>query len=571
MMATDKELRQKLQPLDGKDYTAYQSLKGQHAYPGFDLLIDRIQKDPYAPPHTGIYRAIVESGKAGFKPDMIETKVRETALRDYLARRFFDSCSKICKGRRGTGYSGVVTIAEPGQSILDRSSIAITDSHVEARFFIGFPANGRKISAKVAETILFEELPEIVGDSLYLEKLDQDEVYRHIRSAEDADHLRNSLDSLELVAFIADGAMLPRESGASEKPLVKDAVIPFESPKNLRVELTLPNAGKVTGMGIRKGVNLIVGGGYHGKSTLMRAVELGAYNHIPGDGRELCVSLPGTVKVQASSGRSVAYTDISPFINNLPFMKDTTAFTTENASGSTSQAASISEAIEAGAEALLMDEDTCAANFMIRDKRMQELVAREDEPITAFIDNIRRLHEEREVSTILVMGGSGDYFDMADCVIQMKEFVPLDVTGEAKRVSGDFPTGREDEPGASFEKESTRKPLAASLSPYNEYNKLRIASQDLKTLIFGKEKVGLSDVEQVVEKAQLKAIGLAINYAKKYMDGNKTLKEIIGLVMDEVSRGGLDLLDPNLIGDLAGFRGHEFAAVLNRIRSLEVV
>ncbi|MDH5639400.1 MAG: ABC-ATPase domain-containing protein, partial [Nitrospinota bacterium] len=444
------------------------------------------------------------------------------------------------------------------------------DSHLEARFFIGLPADGRKILAKTAEPILFEEAPQIVGDSLYLEKLDQDEVYRHIRLAEDADHLRGCLDSMELVAFIADKAALPRESGASEKPLRGGEVIPFKSPESLRVEVALPNAGKVTGMGIRKGVNLIVGGGYHGKSTLMRAVELGVYNHIPGDGRELCVSRANTVKVQASSGRSVVKTDISPFINNLPFMKETTSFTTENASGSTSQAASIAESIEAGAGALLMDEDTCAANFMIRDKRMQELVAREDEPITAFIDNIGRLHEDKGISTILVMGGSGDYFDAADCVIQMKEFVPHDVTGEAKRVSAEFPTGRMDETGADFTTKQTRKPVAASLSPYNEYNKLRISSQDIKTLIFGKERVDLSDIEQILETTQLKAIGLAINYAKKHMDGNRPLDEIIGLVMDELERDGLDLLDTNLIGDLSGFRGLELAAVLNRIRSLEI-
>jgi len=482
---TNETLRQKLKFLDGKDYGAYQSILGEYSYPYFNLYIDQIQKDPYAPPSTGIFRVRVPREKANIPTDMTDSHIREVTLRDFLARQFYDNCLKISKGRRGTGYSGIITIAKPEQAILERSSIVINNNFVEARFFIGLPAYGREISAKIAEKMLFDELPQIVRLSLYTENLNMDDIYRHIKTAEDADFLRNRLHSLGLIAFIADGSLLPRASGVDPRPLKAQTVVPFRSPESLRVKISLPNAGTITAMGVPEGVTLIVGGGYHGKSTLLNALELGIYNHIPGDGRELCASLPGTVKVRASNGRYVIKTDISTFINNLPLQKDTTAFSTENSSGSTSQAASISEAIEAGAEVMLMDEDTCAANFMIRDKRMQQLVAKKNEPITSFIDKIRQLYEEKSISTVLVMGGSGDYFDVADHIIQMMEFIPYDVTQKAQEISKIFPTGRANEGGQSFGSPIQRMPISDSLNPYNEYNKIRISASDPYKLIFG--------------------------------------------------------------------------------------
>ncbi len=566
----DETLRQKLKLLDGNDYGAYQSIMGEYAFPDFILYIDQIQKDPYAPPSTAIFRVRVAREKANIPASMTDSHIREVAFRDFLARQFFNNCLKISKGRRGTGYSGIITIAKPEQAILERSSIFINNDFIEVRFFIGLPALGRQISAKTAVTMLFDELPQIARSSLYTENINMDDIYRHIKASEDADFLRNKLRSLGLIAFIADGALLPRASGVDPRPLKGQTVVKFRSPERLRVKINLPNAGTIAGMGIAKGVTLIVGGGYHGKSTLLKALESGIYNHIPGDGREFCASLPGTVKVRASNGRYVVKTDISTFINNLPHQKDTTVFSTENASGSTSQAASISEAIETGAEVILMDEDTCAANFMIRDKRMQQLVAKKNEPITSFIDKIRQAYEEKCISTVLVMGGSGDYFDVADHIIQMIKFIPHDVTQKAHDISKTFPTGRANEGGESFSSPTKRIPIKESLNPYNEYNKIRISASDPYKLIFGQNTIDLSDVEQIVETAQTKAIGLAIYYAQKYMNGKKTLKEIIHLVMDDINRNGIDILDARLTGDLARFRGLELAAALNRIRDFDV-
>lgn len=564
------QLRQNIRSINGRDYGAYQSLKGVWEFPDFELYIDRIPKDPFAPPGTGVFRARVARDKAAFPDSAASSAVREVALRDFLARQFHRHSKSISKGRRGTGNSGLITIAEPLQEILERSSVVLGKDFIEARFFIGMPAKGRRVHAPTAETMLFDELPKIVHASLFAESLDLNDVLRHVETAEDAEFLREKLTSLGMAAFVADGSLLPRASGIDPKPLDAARALKFKSPEKPRISVDLPNAGAVTGMGVPTGVTLIVGGGYHGKSTLLQALELGIYNHIPGDGRELCVSLPDAAKVRAASGRSVVNVDISAFINKIPLGQPTTSFSSANASGSTSQAAFIVESIEAGASVILIDEDTSATNFMIRDRRMQELVAKKNEPITPFVDKVRQLYEEHGISTIIVMGGSGDYLGVADCVIQMTEFEPHDVTARAHEVAERFTTQRAKEGGGSFKSPRPRFPVGGGLDPRNEYGHFRIKAPEPRRLVLGKKSVDLRDVEQIVETAQTRAIGRAIHHALKQMDGKNNLRTIADKVMDDIRRKGLDVLDSNLTGDLAAFRKLEFAAALNRIRNLEV-
>ncbi len=569
-MRSVDSLRLQLNGLDGKDYAAYQSLAGSYAYARFRLDVDQIPKDPFAPPGTGVFRVSVSRAIANFPEEHFASRIGCIAFRDFLARQFHRACERLCPGRRGTGNGGLITIDEPGQEILDRTSIHTDEDTIEARFFLGFPATGRRINAQIATTMLFEELPRIVESALFAASVDLSALERHIHASEDAEQLREKLFALGLVAFIADGALLPRASGIDSTRLQSENVVPFTSPESLRVRVELLHSGIISGMGIPKGVTLVVGGGYHGKSTVLQALELGVYNHIPGDGRELCVCLSTAVKVQASSGRSVTNTDISAFINNLPLQQDTTSFSTQNASGSTSQAAFVSEVIEMGARALLMDEDTCAANFMIRDGRMQQLVARDQEPITAFVDRIQQLYQDLGVSTILVMGGSGDYFDVADCVIQMRDFKPRDVTKRVRDIVRASPSQRASEGGSDFPSPRVRLPSGNELDSRNEYGHFRISARDMHHLVFGKMEIDLSDVVQIKETAQAQAIGYAIDYAKKYMDGRNAMKEVVDRVMRDVVHGGLDALDPRCTGHLAAFRGLDLAAALNRIRGLTV-
>lgn len=567
-MKTHSDLQNTLRRIDGKGYKAYKDIKGIYDFGNFTLFIDHVQGDPFAAPSKVRVRVRQEAAK--FPPDTFRSKSREVGIRDFLTRKFGTAAGKISRANKGSGKSGTISIDRPGQEILERTSCFVNREVVEARFVMGLPAFGRKIAGRKAEQMFFQELPEIVDSSLFFESLDSNALYRHIETCEDADFLRVKLNSLSLTAFVAEGGILPRASGIDPRPLSRTKAIPFESPDSMRVEVELPNSGKITGMGVPEGITLIIGGGYHGKSTLLNALELGVYNHIPGDGREFVVTNPMAMKIRAEDGRRIEKVDISPFINNLPLGERTDDFCSENASGSTSQSANIVEAVEAGARVLLVDEDTSATNFMIRDHRMQELVVKEKEPITPFIDKAGQLYNDRGVSTILVMGGSGDYFDVADTVICMIEYRPRDYTGRAKEVAEKFRAERKQEGGQAFGKITERIPLSGSFDPSRGKKKVKIKCSSVDSIGFGRENIELGSVEQLVHISQTRAVGDAIFYAKKYMNSHRTLKEVTSAVLNDVENSGLDTLSPSPAGNYAYFRELELAAAINRLRSLKV-
>lgn len=567
-MKTKKHLQEILKRINNKGYKAYKELEGEYDFESFILFIDHVQSDPFAPPSR--IRIRVDKKHAGFDEKLYSTKERKIAFEDYIARKIFSEIVKLPK-IAGTGNSGEIFIDKGGQEILERTAVKIKDGFIEVRLSIGLPAYGRKINANGAERVFFEYLPLLVEKGINYSNYDKRESEEWVKLYEDQEFIRKSLKNKGLVAFIKDGSILPRESGISDKPLKKEKAIPFISPESLRVEFELPNSGKITGMGIKKGVTLIVGGGYHGKTTLLKALERGIYNHIPGDGREFVITLEDAVKIRAEDGRRVEKVDISPFIENLPDGQDTRKFSTENASGSTSQAANIMEAVEIGTSLLLLDEDTCATNFMIRDARMQKLVAKEKEPITPFIDRVRQLYEELGISTILVMGGSGDYFDVADCVIKMQDYRPYDVTEEAKRIAAEIRTYRKRE---RTEGPITVTPRVILKEGLELKGKKKIKSKDVDTLQYGREYIGMDYVEQLVDKSQTSAVGEIIRYAvEKYVDGRRTLKEVVNLVYKDIEKYGLDIVSPfygKHPGNLAMPRPQEVAAGLNRYRGLRV-
>jgi len=573
-MRTSSDLYDQLLDLDQRSYKAYKQIQGRYAFPRFTLVIDYVQGDPFAAPSR--LRVLVpqmteqEEPNAGFPPELFASSIRAIALRDYLARQFDQAAARL-RSKRGSGKSGLISIASPGQEILERTSVLISEEQVEARFLVGLPARGRSILGQQAAELLCEDIPNLVTRSLLYPSLKPEAVQQHVETAEDADWLRQQLDSRGLVSFIPDGAILPRESGVSEKPL-RDNPVAFTTPDRLRVTFDCPNRGTISGMGIPQGVTLIVGGGYHGKSTLLRAIALGVYNHIPGDGREAVVTDPTAVKIRAEDGRRIAGVNISPFINRLPQGRSTESFSTDNASGSTSQAASIIEALEVEARVLLVDEDTSATNFMIRDRRMQALIAKDKEPITPFIDKIRQLYEDYGVSTILVMGGSGDYFDVADTVIGMADFQPQDLTEQARAIAQQYATDRNPEGGQSFGPITHRVPLAKRLdSPRRDDRGPKTKVRDVDELRFGSEDIDLSAVEQIIDVAQLRGIGVAIAYIQDtLLDNRASLPDIVEQVQQLVDESGLDALTTLPQGDLARFRRFELAAALNRLRSLEI-
>ncbi|HHW55585.1 MAG: ABC-ATPase domain-containing protein [bacterium] len=566
-----EELERILARIDGKGYKAYKDIQGSYLFDTYILHIDHVQGDPFAAPSR--LRVRVDQRHARIPAEFYNTPARRVACADFLTRSFARAIEEVAGGSRGTGKSGLIAIDRCGQEILERTAMVVTDEYVEARIVLGLPARGRTVLGKEARAMLFEELPAIVEASLLYKSIDGKSLRKHVEVKEDQVYLRSKLPEYQLAAFIADGSVLPRESGISDRPLRGEGVVPFVSPPELAVEITLPNAGPVKGMGIPQGVTLIVGGGYHGKSTLLRALERGVYDHIPGDGRELVVTLSTAVKIRAEDGRRVEKVDISPFINNLPNQQDTVDFSTPNASGSTSQAANIMEALEVGAKVLLMDEDTSATNFMIRDVRMQQLVAKEKEPITPFIDRVRQLWLELGVSTVLVLGGSGDYFDVADTIIMMDTYRPRQVTELAKEIAREFGTGRLSEGGGKFGRIKERSPLPRGLDP-SRGGKTKIQARGLHTIQYGNWDIDLSGLEQLVDASQTRAIGEIIHYAaRKYINGRATLRQVLEQVEGDIENKGLDIISPYYgqnPGDFARPRLLEVAAAINRLRSLSV-
>jgi predicted ABC-class ATPase len=566
-LRTQNSLRDSLRRIDGRGYKAYKDLRGAYDFGRYALFIDHVQGDPFASPSR--LRVRVPAAVAQFAPALFSNRARKTALEDYLTRGFGAACGARARRDRGSGKSGQIYTADCAQEVLERTSARVTSEHVEARFFLGLPAFGRRIAGRQAEEMLFHDVPAIVTASLLYGSLPAAEVLRHVETVEDAQALRGQLEPSKLVAFVREGAVLPRESGVSDRPL-QGQVVPFESPDSLRVEMEGPNCGRVAGMGIPEGVTLIVGGGYHGKSTVLNAISRGAYDHLPGDGREYVVAHEDAVKIRAEDGRFIEKVDISPFISNLPFGRDTTAFSTPNASGSTSQAANIIEALESGAKVLLLDEDTSATNFMIRDERMQALVAKEKEPITPLIDTIRTLYEERGVSSVLVMGGSGDYFDVADTVIMLDGYRPHDATEAAQAIAEEHRTGRRVEFAGHFTDRRARVPLAQGVQA-RRGRRVRIRARGEEAISFGREEIDLSAVEHIVEQSQVRACGWIIHEAAdRLFDGKRGLPEILDLIERELDGEGLEAMVPDLAADYARPRRHELAAALNRLRTLRV-
>ena len=562
-MKSLNDLKNDLNKIDGRSYKAYKSLEGCYNFGDYILSIDHVQGDPFASPSR--VKIIINNKVAKFPGELFDEKYKRIAVCDFINRLFRKNIYKYTEKISGSGKSGLIEISKCGQQILERTSVVINNKDIEVRFYVGFPAKGRSVLAKELEKILFSIIPQIVDNTLLYRNINSQVLDYKVRLLEDQLFIRESLNAKGLVAFIGNGSILPRESGVSSKPLKNGKM--FISPKELEVEFNTPNKGIVKGMGIPKGITLIVGGGYHGKSTLLKAIELGVYNHIEGDGREFVITDDTALKVRAEDGRAVTKTDISLFINNLPNGKDTVNFYTENASGSTSQAANIIEGIESGTKLFLIDEDTSATNFMIRDSVMQQLVAKEKEPITPFIDVARSLYKQKGISTILVAGSSGDFFDIADLVIQMDNYEPLEVTEKAKALSrGNVDHNKEIDIDINF----NRVILKGTIDSGPKGIKVKALGRDGITI--NRENIDLRAVEQIVDNEQLNTIGAIMKYVEnKLMGRDLTLSEIADKVSDEINNNLINIESiKGGYGSFAMVRKQEILCAYNRYRKIKV-
>lgn len=567
-MQTSTELRNLLKRIDHRGYPAYKDTKGAYQFPGYILSIDHVQGDPFASPSKVSVR--VTGKTAGFPKELYCGDCQRIALQDELTRGFGRRAERFAFKAKGSGKSGLISVSRCTQEVLERTACRIDpkSGDIVLRMEIGFPANGRSINAVELEKILYDFVPDCVKSALIYKNMDGNRLRDVVDLAEDRQYIREHLSEMGLCAFVADGSILPRESGISPRPM--KGGVRFKSPEELRVSMTLPHKGKITGMGIRKGITLIVGGGYHGKSTLLKALELGVYNHIAGDGREYVITDDSAMKIRAEDGRSIRRTDISMFINDLPNGKDTVGFCTEDASGSTSQAANVIESIEAGTSLLLIDEDTSATNFMIRDELMQRVIHRDMEPITPFIERIQELYDNYGISTVIVAGSSGAYFHIADTIIQMDRYVPKDITEYARKEAENFPmiSG----PDASADKPDFKRcPGVSAAFKGNERIKMKTLSRE--GVMINKETIDLRYVEQIADSEQVTALGYCIRYAQRHiLDGKKDLRQIVDELEAVIRKGSLSALceSSSNISFLAMPRRQEIFACFNRFRSLKL-
>ncbi len=565
-MPAPKELTNQIKSLDRKGYKSYKTLQGKSFGFGlFDLTFEHVQGDPFAAPSRLSIK--IELQSAGFAKSHYENPLRKLALEDHLLREV-NRRTHQCQGKiKGSGRSGEIAVQEPGQKIIRRSGLQIKNDILILTLFAGLPGDGRRVLAKECVKLFSEILPPVWEECLLAKSLDLNKVQQALETLEDYSSLCQLLNQNHWASFVADGSLLPRASGISDLPLKKGGVH-FSAPEELSAEIQLPHGGKVRGMPVPLGITLIVGGGFHGKSTLLKAVQDAVYPHVTGDGRERIATQPTAVKIRAEDGRSTQPINVSGFMDNLPLIQSTENFSTVSASGSTSQAVNILEAVESGSSLLLMDEDTCATNFMIRDARMQALIASNQEPITPLVDRIEELHRDFGVSTLLVMGGSGDYFDSADQVIAMDSFQPRLVTARAKQIVQENPGSRKTETSKPLPKIQMRIRNLSALGFSRGKKTCVIQTQGLIALILGRTEIDVRYVEHIVESGQLELCGWILKQLKDMQETDPTVSnsDAIKVILLAIENGELESVAPFNNGLLALPRFQDVMAVLHRLR-----
>ena len=565
---TRDELDGSLGRIDGRGYKAYQDLRGLYDFAPYEIEIAHVQGDPYAPPSR--VHVHVNTADAGLARWAESSDPRRLALEDFLGRSVARHIQ--ARGLRDIG------IDRHGQEILRRSCVRLSGGHLEIRLAVHLPAAGRRILGRAARHILLTDLPELLRVAVEGQSLVPQAVEIHQDACEDYVVLVERLREQGWIGFVADGSVLPRRAGHDDRPLEPNEetpVVRFEAPSSLAAEVDLPHAGRVRGLPIPPGVTLLVGGGFHGKSTLLEALSRGIYPHIPGDGRERVAAEPEMVKIRAEDGRAVTRADIRPFIGELPFGRSTAAFSTPDASGSTSQAANIVEALEAGARALLLDEDTSATNFMIRDEPMRRLLKPGQEPIIPFLDRVRNLYRDRGVSTVLVVGGSGEYFRVADRVIQMDRYRPVDVTERARSIAPPAVDDPRPFPPAGMPRRLTLEAYQRHVGPKGP----RVKVPGITRIVVEREELDLGACEQLVSVSQARLVAAVI---ERLLGGRGRHSAWAGLqgtwtpagvrsVLEELGDDLLEAASAHPRGDLAMVRPLEMVAALNRLRQLEAV
>lgn len=563
-----ERLRDKLIVANGKGIQVYREVAGAYRFDRFELYIEGVQTEAAIP--TACVRIRVDQAEAQVPPALWSTSAGRVAVEDFLARSARDAVHKHVR-TRWPGRLAPLTVDAGGQEILVRNCVVLREEFVEVRGTMTLPAEGRKVASKPAQAFFFDELPAVVASGLTWAGLDGEAARRHVQVLEDYIHLREALPSLGLAAFVADGSVLPRESAFAERPLRGGRVIPFVAPDELAVTVELPSRGPVRGLGIPRGVTVVAGGAFSGKSTLVAALASGVFPHEPGDGRELVAACPDAVMILSEPGRRIERADLGAAFREMPNRPSAASVSYERAPGVVSMAAAVAEALEIGTGLLLFDEDEGATPYLARDAAMQRLVAKGFEPLTTLLDQVRSLWEDHGVSVVIATGGLGDYLDVADTVIVMEGCKPQAATARARAITEELGRRRANE-GRSVALPAPRVPLPRGFAGF----KTRGARTEMRgrtAVGVGRESVDISGIRQLVDPGQMRAVGDAILHAldRGYVDGNASISEILDRVFGDIEDSGLGVLTAQQAptSDYAMPRRHEVAAVLNRLRALQ--
>ncbi len=568
--------------MDGGPYPAYRDLYGRFAVQGLELEVLRVQPDPFAGPSR--VRLLIPYGSTALdprlgampgglrasEPGLVDgPSSRAVGIRDYLGRWI-----GLWLHNRAGDRRSALSMVRHGQQMLDRSAVFLQPGMLEVRLSADLPANGRRIRGRDAFRLLVETPERLVRDCLGPGAIDTAAMGRHADAAEDFARLQDILGENDWLAFVADGSRLARRAGNDDRPLEEGEVIPFASPGSMRREVDLPNSGRVAGMAVEPGVTLLCGGGFHGKSTLLRALAAGVVPHVPGDGRELTAVRADATAIRAEDGRAISNVDLSPFLHDLPFGRPTESFSTENASGSTSQAASILEAIQGGSRLLLIDEDTSATNFMIRDPLMEALLESYQEPITPFLAQARTLYEGFGVSAILVIGGSGEYFRVADRVLLLDTYRPHDRTEQARRIASERSALPLDPASLAQFRRATGPGRPLPAGPGRDSRNRRVRAVEPRRLLVGRVSLELDGLETLRDLSQTRFLARFLEWwivePLAQRAGNGDSSGSVGDLRESIrsawNSAGLDAFDRDLRGDLAAVRCPDMLATVNRLR-----
>jgi predicted ABC-class ATPase len=563
-MKDKQEFFQLLTAMDGKDFAEYRAIIGDFDFSRYIVKINRVPEDSEL--RTILFVVRVPQSIASFPPHLFNTPIRRTALEDLLTRKVAATCEQIATfddegiARRRIGISA------PGQKILPRSSMVVSEDYIEARLNIELPSRRGRVLGASAQQIFFEDLPRLVDASLIYCNLDENEVERFADNMEDADQIRQALPTRGLVSFIGQGCRVERAI-RSDRPAADAAA--FDIADELQIELEVPNRGAVRGLGIPAGVTVILGDDYSGRIALARAIAAGIYNHIPGDGRELVITMPDAVYIAAEPGRSVQRVDVSPFVGVAGTSK---TYTSDCADSAASQAASTVEMLEIGARALIFDESDSAAGFLGRDTRFADIFKDTGGLGRSLASRARQLADELGVS-IIVAGSSSaaDFVPVADLVLRVASNRITDATREARQLQISPPISEGTAADLTKTVEKARWVVPGSIDASHGRHDAVLAALAIDRLQFGRSTIELPGSAQLADIHQTSTIALVLHYGKqRYLDEGRPIREILDLVDRDLSSEGLECLSREQRGDLARPRRYEIAAALNRLRTLRI-